>query len=222
MRTCVIIPAYNAEKHIYQIAKDSRKYVSQVIVVNNNSKDNTRKEAQRSGVTVLNQNIQGQGAATRKGFEAAHNNDIIVTLDGDGQHDVTEMLEVMKPVMNGEADISIGSRFLLSYDAPKYRKFGIDVITWIYNFGHKDKLNDTQSCFRAYNRKALDLIKIEENGFGFSTEILVKARKYGLRMKEVPIKCIYTALNENSTMNPIKHGLGVAWKTLIWRIKLWN
>jgi hypothetical protein len=84
------------------------------------------------------------------------------------------------------------------------------------------KLIDTQSCFRAYTRQLIEKLTIEENGFGFSTEVLIKARKMKARMVEVPIECIYHNLEQDSSMNPVKHGIGVALKTLWWRIKLWS
>ena len=103
---------------------------------------------------------------------------------------------------------------------PRYRKFGNDIITCLYNLGHKNRIVDSQSCFRACTRELLDKIGIEERGFGFSTEVLVKARARGFKIVEVPITCVYhKEFSWNSHMNPLKHGLGVAWATVKWRIR---
>jgi glycosyltransferase involved in cell wall biosynthesis len=172
--------------------------------------------------------------------------DIIVTLDSDGQHNPNEIPQVLKPILEGRADLVVGSRFMSHKDyldeasyacgtyyfekqeygaihrkIPCYRKFGIDIINWLYNVCNGNKLIDTQSCFRAYTRQLIEKLTIEEDGFGFSTEVLIKARKKKVRMVEVPISCIYHRLEQDSTMNPLKHGFLVAYKTVKWRIKLW-
>lgn len=225
MNIVVVIPAYNTSKTIGNLVNTAIKYVDKVIVVNNNSIDNTANIAFKHGAIVLNEINQGQGAATRRGWEMVDKTkyDTIVTFDADGQHNPSEIPALLKPIIEDKADIVIGSRFMNSYKAPKYRKVGINIINYIYNIFNSKKLIDTQSCFRVYNRKALNSLIIEEDGFGFSTELLIKARKLGLRIIEVPVSCIYyNDLYNNSTLNPIKHGLIVAWKTLWWRIKLWN
>jgi hypothetical protein len=90
----------------------------------------------------------------------------------------------------------------------RHRRFGIDVITFLFNFGAPNKITDGQSCFRAYNRRALQVLRITEPGFGFSVETLVQARSAGLRIREVSISCIYH--EESHSMNPVIHGVGVA------------
>jgi len=165
---------------------------------------------------------RGAGANTRRGIEVAlsHGSDVIVTLDGDGQHDPREIPRLVKPIEDGVADVVVGSRFLSSgYRIPKYRKFGIDVITFALNVMSRTKFTDGQCCFRAYSRKALEAITITEAGFGFSTEILIKARALGFRIVEVPVSCIYHEdIKSNSTLNPVRHGLGVLLVTIRWRI----
>jgi glycosyltransferase involved in cell wall biosynthesis len=237
MKIVAVIPAYNAENTIGMVVQLASKFSDNVIVINNNSKDKTMEVARNHGAVVFHCGVQGQGAATRKAWDKLRwdkQYDIIVTLDADGQHAPEEIPNVIFPILSGKADVVVGGRFIKPFDAqklrdldmidvPKYRKFGIDVITWLYNSGHKQKLGDSQSCFRAFSSKAIKLLSIQENDFGFSTEMLIRARKLGLRIVEVPITCIYhSILRSNSTMNPIKHGLGVAFKTVYWRVKLWS
>ena len=229
MKIVAVLPVYNEENTIGDIVRIVKKYVDLVVVVDNNSTDRTVWEAQKAEAKVYTEKIQGQGAATRLGWNSirwGNYYDILVTLDADGQHnpeEIPRLLNTVKSPFRHSPDIVIGSRFLLPAKAPCYRKFGIDVITWLYNVGHKQKIVDSQSCFRAYRRKVLEIINIEENGFGLSTEVLIKARKLGFKIIEVPISCIYHKDRRmNSTLNPVRHGLEVAWKTIWWRLKLWN
>jgi len=153
-------------------------------------------------------------------FEAAKRNrvDILVTLDGDGQHNPEETPQLLVPILNKEADLVIGSRFLRPnlHQMPKYRKFGIDVITFLYNFGSKVRVSDSQCNFRAYNRKLIEAVNITEAGFGFSVQVLIQARRKGFIIKEVPISCIYHS--QSSTLNPVTHGLGVAFNVIKHRL----
>lgn len=168
-------------------------------------------------------NNHGAGYATKEAFRTAREsaNDVLVTLDGDGQHNPDEIPQLVAPVQKGKADVVIGSRFLTSQNnVPRYRKFGIDVITFLYNFGHKQQITDSQCCFRAYSRRAIDSLNITENGFAFSIETLIQARKQGLVITEVPVSCTYDA--DSHTLNPIIHGLSVALSTIRLRLKYRN
>ncbi len=216
------IPCLNEEQFIADIVSRARKYVDRVIVVDDGSTDKTAEVAHAAGAEVLRHSErQGPGAATKTAFLAAkgYDADILITLDGDGQHNPDEIPQVLAPVLRGEADLVIGSRFLVPgrKNAPKYRKLGIDFITWLYNFRSIVKVSDSQSCFRAYNRRLLEAINITESGFGFSIQVLIQARKKNFTIKEVPISCIYHP--QGSTLNPVTHGLDVSWKTVKHRIK---
>lgn len=233
MKTAIVIPVYNEENTVKEIVEQARKYCDTVIVVDDGSTDRTPRIIQSLDIkdvnyALLERNI-GVGNATRLGLKIAKGLDVdaVVTLDGDGQHDPDEIPVVLAPLQENRVDIAIGSRFYSN--SPKYahqkayRRAGIAIITWLYNIGHKAKITDAQCCFRAYSRKAIGAIGIEENGFGFSTETLIKARKLGLRIVEVPVSCIYHKDGkQNSTLNPVRHGLEVAWKTIWWRIRLLN
>jgi glycosyltransferase involved in cell wall biosynthesis len=220
----VAIPCLNEEQFIGDIVARARRYVDIVIVIDDGSTDNTSKAAQAAGAEVIrHERRQGAGAATRSAFDAAkkYRADVLITLDGDGQHNPDEIPQVLVPVLSGEADLVIGSRFLkpnLNQSqltstnlnrVPKYRKFGIDIINWLYNLGSKKKISDSQSCFRAHSRRLLEAINITENGFGFSIEVLIQARRNNFVIREMPISCVYHS--QGSSLNPIVHGLGVAW-----------
>ncbi len=225
VKVVAVIPCWNEGRTIGEVVQRTRQYVDDVLVVDNRSSDGTSLAAQKAGATVFQCHLAGAGASTALGIGitlSKREADVVVTLDGDGQHNADEISRVTQCVVEGRADLVIGSRFLRPYRLPGYRKFGIDMITWLYNLGHQRKITDGQSCFRAYSARALNvLMPIDEAGFAFSVEMLVKARASGLRIMEVPIQCIYHDDRKmNSSINPIRHGLSVALAVLKWRLKL--
>ncbi len=220
LKIVAAIPAYNEAKHIAGIIKQAAAYVDEVIVADDGSSDDTARVASRAGARVIRSEVnRGAGQATRDCFTAARKAGaaILVTLDGDGQHNPKEIPLVLSPIIENTTDIVIGSRFLAANTVPRYRRFGINVITFLLNFGVKNKLTDSQSCFRAYNRKALESLDITEPGFSFSVELLINARRQGLRIAEVPISCIYNAASHSQ--NPVRHGLSVALSVIRLRLK---
>jgi len=212
----VAIPCYNEENFITDVVRGVKKHAEHVIVVDDGSSDGTAQAAQGAGAEVIRHSTNlGPGVAVRTCLEAGlkAGADILVTLDGDGQHDPGEIPDVVAPVLAGEADVVIGSRFLgKPNNVTRYRKFGIDVITWLYNFGVKEKITDGQSGYRAYDRRALEALRITEDGFGFSVETLVQARRFGLRIREASISCVYH--EQSHSANPVLHGVGVALKVV--------
>jgi glycosyltransferase involved in cell wall biosynthesis len=208
------IPGYNVEGTIGSLVRRVRAWpqVHAVIVVDDGSRDDTAGAARAAGAVVVRHRTNlGAGAATRSCFEAARRNGatILVTLDGDGQHNPDEMLDLLAPIVQERADIVIGSRFLKRHnEVPLYRSFGIRLITFLCNFGYKTRITDAQSCFRAYGRRALQGLAIRDAGFGFSVETLIEARLDGLSIAEVPVSCIYNSASH--TLSPVIHGTTVA------------
>jgi len=210
LKVIAVIPCLNEERFIGDVVTRAVKYVNKVIVVDDGSTDHTSQAAIQAGAEVIRHPAsQGAGAATKTGLEAALKlgAEIIVTLDGDNQHNPDEIPILIKHIDTDKADLVIGSRFMREACVPVFRKFGIDLITWLYNAGYKDKIVDAQSGFRAYNRKAAEAMNITYPGFGFSIQTLVQARKKGLKITEAPISCIYH--DAGSTVNPFIHGLTV-------------
>ena len=230
MKIIVVIPCYNEERHIREVVLGCMEYsminpyIDGVVVADDCSTDNTIDEADKVGAGYVQERNakRGAGRNTKRGLDYAIelNGDQFVTLDGDGQHDPDNIPSLLRGLKR--ADFVVGSRFMNGRANIKiYRYFGIKVITWLYNIGSGIKLTDAQCCFRAFSKYALEKTKITENGFAFSVETLVKARATGLRIKEVPVKCIYhREFGQNSTLNPIRHGLGVAFAVIKWRLKL--
>jgi len=205
------IPAYNEEKTIAKVVLLAKKYVDKVIVVDDGSRDMTAEIAEALGAEVIrHKENMGYGAALRTIFHKAReeNADILVILDADGQHDPEEIPTLIEPLLKDEADLVIGSRFLGRTDAKKYRALGIKIITKTANLLVGTKLTDAQSGFRAYNKKAIQVIRPTDDGMGASVEILTQAIEAKLRIREVPITIKYSGL-KTSSQNPIIHGAGV-------------
>ena len=211
------IPAYNEEENIAKIIVEIKKITNYIIVCNDGSTDLTSEIAEKLGVIVINhEKNQGYGAAIKSIFLKAKeiDTDVLVTFDADGQHRIEDISKVLSPIKEGKADIVIGSRFLSeeSNDIPDYRKLGIKLITKITNTSIKEKITDSQSGFRAYNKKVLSEIIPTEMGMGVSTEILIKASNKACKITEVPIKILYQG--NTSTHNPVSHGASVIVSTI--------
>jgi len=215
------IPCCNTEQFIGGEVSKAKKHVDQIIVIDDGSHDDTAEVARAAGALVINHVInKGYGEAIKSCFEAGKANaaDVLVILDGDGQHEPDEIPRLLAPILQGEADLTIGSRFLDNeVKIPRYRKFGISVITWLFNLGSRTKVSDAQSGFRAYNKKALETLLLSERRMGISIEILEKARRKGVIIKEVPISCFYPPSSLN--LKTIRHGLSVALSVLKIRLK---
>jgi glycosyltransferase involved in cell wall biosynthesis len=210
------IPAFNEEHSIARIVIEAQKFADAVIVCDDGSSDLTAKIAERLGADVVRheQNL-GYGAAIKSLFERAleFGADVLVTIDGDGQHNPSEIPNIAKPITQGMADVVIGSRFVDSHgtdEMPFYRRVGAKVITKLVNGSSKTGVKDSQSGFRAYNRQALQNLSVFEAGMGASVEILLEASRRDLKIFEVPSTCKYnTGEIKTSTENPITHGVGV-------------
>ena len=217
MEILIGIPAYNEAKNLPKILPELQKFSYKIAICNDGSTDATGEVAEKYGVTVINHSKNlGYGAAVRSLFLKAKDMgcDVLITFDADGQHRIEDINKVVKPIIQKQADIVIGSRFLDGgeKEVPNYRKVGIKVITKITNASIKKQLTDSQSGFRAYSKKVLCELNPSELGMGISTEILIKASSKDFRILEVPIKIIYGG--DTSTHNPITHGSSVLISTI--------
>jgi glycosyltransferase involved in cell wall biosynthesis len=217
LKIIVGIPAFNEEKNIASIITKLSNVADTILVCNDGSTDLTSEIAEKIGAVVINHKKNlGYGAAIRSLFLKAKDldGDVLVTFDADGQHRIEDINKVIEPIVNEEADLVIGSRFLdeSEKEVPQYRKVGIKVITKITNASIKKQLTDSQSGFRAYSRKIISELSPSEVGMGVSTEILIKASSKNFRIIEVPIKIIYEG--STSTHNPISHGSSVIISTI--------
>ncbi len=206
-----VIPAFNEVNTIRRTVEESRKYVHEVIVVDDGSTDDTGREASSAGATVLRHDSNlGYGAALATGFRYVKGNGarILVILDGDGQHNPADIPKIVEPIIRGDAEVTTGSRFINDDsrgEIPGYRKLGIGMVNKAWNFATKDAMTDTQCGFRAYSRDAIEKIDIKEVGMSASLEILGEAAQKNLRVVEVPISARYEG--DTSTVQPGRHGM---------------
>jgi len=212
----VCIPAYNEEIKINDVVKKSLPHADKVIVCDDGSTDDTAALAKKAGAVVIShEKNQGYGAAISTLFDYSRKNDveIMVTLDGDGQHNPDQIPDLINVILKHKVDVVIGSRSLKDdKNLPSYRKTGIKIITSTINSATNLKVTDSQSGFRAYSKEAIDLIHPTESGMAVSTEILVKISNNGLSMAEVPITVSY--MGDTSTEHPVTHGTHVIGSTL--------
>lgn len=204
------MPAYNEEKYIGSVVMLVKQYADEVIVVDDGSIDRTAKVATLAGATVIQHGEnKGYGAAIQDIiFEAKKKNaDILVIIDADAQHNPEEIPTLIKAVSEGY-DLVIGSRKMQTQsDIPAFRRFGQRVLLFFTNILSGEKLSDTESGFRAYSRKAMAELELKEKGMAISAETVSAATAKGLSVTEVPISVTYT--KDGSTMNPVRHGMGV-------------
>lgn len=213
-RVVVGIPCYNEEKSIAKVVIQLRGLADQIIVCDDGSTDMTGDIARALGCKVISHiRNQGKGAALRSLFKAAREEllDVFVTIDGDGQHEPIDLSRLIKPILHGECDITIGSRFMdesSSSEMPGYRKFGSNVLNSVVQKTSQVRASDTQSGYRAYSKKALFEITPGEDGMAVDAEILAQASSLGLKTQEVSTKIKYDGL-DTSTQNPVSHSMQV-------------
>jgi glycosyltransferase involved in cell wall biosynthesis len=210
-----IIPAYNEQISIGSMVLKTKQYVDRVIVVDDGSTDKTVEISKLAGAEVISHPTNmGKGVALKSGFKAATDSDIIVTLDGDGQHHASDIPKLLKPIIDGEADIVNGSRYLNGKEenTPIYRRVGQTVLDKATNFNARSNITDSQSGFRAFAKHTIPAFRFDQTGYGIESGMLIEASKAGLRIKEVEIRVRYDV--NSSKLNPVSHGVGVLVKIL--------
>lgn len=194
MKICCIIPAYQESQAIKQVILLSQQYCSNVIVVDDGSTDNTQQIAEKAGATVLRHpRNQGKGAALRTGFNYALQMgcDLIITLDGDLQHNPHSIPRFITKIHQGY-DIVVGSRYSTrSEEMPFVRKLSNLITTQALRVFFKIPVTDSQSGYRAFRKRVLEVIQVRDDGFAAETEILIDAQRAGFEISEVPIATNY-------------------------------
>lgn len=195
MKIACIIPAWNEEKHISQVINKVKDKVDFVIVVDDCSQDQSYHLAQAAGAITLRHPInRGQGAALQTGSDYALKlgADIIVHFDADDQFSAAEIPNIIQPILNQEADVVFGSRFLQKQDnLPKLKKYIFWPLGRMVNRFFGVKTSDPQSGFRAYTKEVANSFRIENDGMAHCSEILIKLSQANWRIKEVPITVTY-------------------------------
>lgn len=211
----IVIPAYNEETVITGVIAEIRAAgYGNILVVDDGSKDTTYEKAKETGVLALRHRLnRGKGAATKTGIEAAKlkNADIIVTMDGDGQHSPADIEKLVAPIRDGHCDVVLGTRLKNPEGMPKYKIvhnwIGNAIVWYLYGLW----VSDSQSGFRAYSRHAAEVINTRTDRYEYDSEVIREIYKYKLTYREVPIEVRYT---EYSMGKLHKQSLGNGIKTL--------
>jgi len=192
----IILPMYNEEQTIGKVLRNLPRGKSiEIIVVDDHSSDNSLKEIEgineNTEIIVLKHaKNRGYGAAVVTGINNARGK-VLVTMDSDGQHSPYDLLEMIKPIFNDEADYTIGSRYLGSYfyKLPVSTRLGELLIEKLIQIFFGKKIMNNQNGFRAFNRKVISIFKdFKYEGYAFCTEQIIRATIKGFRIKECPIK----------------------------------
>ncbi len=216
MKTFVIIPAHNEEKHIAKVINETKKFSENIVVVDDGSSDKTISESEKTGATVLKHEINlGKGAALRTGAEYSIKKgaDSVVFIDSDGQHSPADIPRLMKALE--EADVVFTYRNLKSENMPLTKKFGNFVLNTLLKLLFGIKIIDTQCGFKAITSKAYKTLRLISSDYNIESEIAAKTGKHKLSFMQIPIETVYNDRYKGTT--PLD-GMNIAMRMLWWKL----
>jgi glycosyltransferase involved in cell wall biosynthesis len=205
----VAIPAHNEDRFIGSLVLKLRAQDRLVLVIDDGSTDATAALAEAAGATVVRHASNlGKTAAVESAFEHARTAGVeaLVLLDGDSQHDPADLDSLLEPVLSGQADMVVGSRFAgIQSRIPRWRVAGQHALTLATNLGSGLSLSDSESGFRAFSKRAIDEMRFRGSGFAIEPETQFAAKLRGWKVAEVPIHVHY---EQAMKRNPVWHGFG--------------
>jgi glycosyltransferase involved in cell wall biosynthesis len=213
VRVSIIIPTYNEAEAIRQVLADiPADLVTEVIVVDSNSSDSTAEIAASMGAFVIQEPRRGYGRACLTGLAAASAPDVVVFLDGDYSDRPTELPALLAPILEGCADIALGSRLQKRGSAaalPWHQAFGNRLAATLIRFLYGLKITDL-GPFRAARADVLRIIKLEETSYGWAVEMILKGTLAGFRVVEIPVS-YYPRIGRSKISGTFKGTVGAAW-----------
>ena len=221
IRISVVMPAYNEEptlRRSVQAVLDRVKDLGELIVVNDGSKDRTAAIADElaredSRVRVIHQPYnQGKTAALKAGF-AATRGEVVIVQDADLEYDPSEINDVVAPILEGQADVVYGSRFMVRKASRVlyfYHFLANKGLTFLSNVFTNVNMTDVETCYKAFRGEIIRNMTITSTGFGFEIEVTAKVAKLHCRLFEVPIS-YYGRTYEEGKKIGFKDGLAAGW-----------
>ncbi len=196
----IVVPIFNEAGVIGQVLGEVRRFGNfQIIVVDDGSRDDSFVQAAAHGALALRHRInRGKGAAVKTGIMAANllESDIVVTMDGDGQHDPRDIEALIAPILESRTDVVLGSRTLNRGEMPKVKvlaNFVGNFFTWLF---YGIWVSDSQSGFRAYSKYAALIIDTKADKYEYDSKVIREIKANRLRFAEVPVQTRYTAYSE--------------------------
>lgn len=227
----VIIPCHNEEKGIVEVINKfshgtlaRHGFVVRIIVIDNNSSDNTSKVASEAGATVIHESQKGKGHAIRAGLAClADDVDYVAMLDGDDTYSPKELLRMVEPLHNGFCEAVIGSRLggkMHGDSMSKFNMLGNWVFTNLVRQVYRAKVTDVLTGYFAWNKDVIDRLRphLKSEGFAIEMEMITKMARMGIDISSVPIT--YTQRAGESSLHPIKDGiriLAMFIRNLLWK-----
>jgi glycosyltransferase involved in cell wall biosynthesis len=200
-----IIPAYCEGRFIGQVVRQALQYVRTVLVVDDGSPDNTATEAEAAGAKVIRHSTNlGKGAALKRGLKYAVSVEapFFLFLDGDGQHDPSEIPAFIDAINSSSVDLVVGNRMRHLESMPLIRRWTNQFMSWQIGRICKISVPDSQCGFRLARRELLPVLMAPSNRFEFESESIILAARQGFRLGFVPIRTIYT--DQHSKIRPLR------------------
>lgn len=205
MNVCILIPVYNEFKEIGRLVESLKQKDFAVVVVDDGSSDDSGKTAREKGALVIrHEQKKGKGSSLQDGFEyilKEEKYDGVVTIDGDGQHDIKDIEQFLVQAHQHPGSIITGTRMDNPRGMPLVRLWTNRLMSGVISFLCRQKIPDTQCGFRLISSSVLKQLKLTSNDFQIETEVLIKAARLGVKIYSVPIKTIYRG--EASKINPV-------------------
>lgn len=228
MKLSVIIPSYNEEKTIEEIIRRVKAVNlgpvgKEIIVVDDGSKDNTRKILPTiHGIRyIFHEKNLGKGGSVKTGFKNA-TGDILIVQDADLEYDPGDYPAVIKPILDGKIEVTNGVRIKPEHDLRRHKSLywlswlGNHLITWTTNWLYWNNAGEYEGCYKAFTRKLIDSIEVKTNNFDFDNELICKILKKGYKPIDVPIRYYPRNYEEGKKIN-WKHGFLILWTIIKYR-----
>ena len=209
----IVVPAFNEAAVIGEVVADVRSVFDHVVCVDDGSSDGTGEIAQRAGPHQVRHPVNlGQGAAIQTGIEYARRQpgaQVFATFDGDGQHQVKDILAMVDRLAAGDVDVVIGTRFGPGVTRPPLvKRVVLRTAAWLSPRGRRLGLTDTNNGLRVFNKSVADGLDITMSGMSHATEFVMLIAEHGWRVAEEPVEVLYTEYSK-SKGQPLLNGVNI-------------